>query len=221
MMLQGNESLLTHHLGEVLKRRTPDLMNASAHFAVLVPLVEQNGTLHLLYETRSAKLRHQPHEICFPGGRMEQGESPSDTALRETQEELGIQKSDITLLGALDFIAHRANFILHPILGVVAASALESLALNPDEVESTLLIPLSHLLETPPLEYQYDLTPHVSDDFPYEIVGIPRNYNWQSGGENVPVYPLEHGSIWGMTGRITHHLCNLIHEHGLEELHHG
>lgn len=218
MMIENNT--LCHQLDLLLAQRTPSLMDASAHFAVLVPLVMQDNQLHLLYELRAAKLRSQPNEICFPGGKMELGESPLDAALRETQEELGIPSSAITILGALDFIAHRANFILHPILAVIDSSAVECLIANPDEVDSTILVPLSHLLDNPPSEYHYALIPEIATDFPYDILGISQDYNWRSGYENIPVYPLDGNAIWGITGRITRHLCTLITEQGLTGCNH-
>ena len=67
--------------------RVPGIMGVRTHYAVLVPVVEWNGKLHLLFEVRSDALRRQPGEVCFPGGRMEEGETPTQCALRETCEE--------------------------------------------------------------------------------------------------------------------------------------
>lgn len=203
MELKGLEALL--------KDRTPGLMDSKRAYAVLVPLVEQNGELCLLYEVRARTLRRQPGEVCFPGGLMEKGESPEDCALRETWEELAIPDRCVRLLGRLDFIAHRANFLMQPVLGVVDSSALDRMAPSPAEVEEVFFVPLSHLLRTPPIEYTYELVPTPAENFPYEIIGIPKNYRWQNGRENVPVYPWEGRAIWGLTGRITRNLISLLH----------
>lgn len=193
-----------------LKTRIPGLMDSRRAYAVLVPLVERDGEPHLLYEVRARTLRRQPGEVCFPGGRMEAGETPEECALRETWEELGIPAQSIRLLGRLDFIAHRANFIMYPILGAVDGGALSPrLSPNPAEVEEYFLVPLSHLLETPPIEYEYDLIPTPAENFPYELIGIPRDYRWQHGKENVPVYPWQGRAIWGLTGRITRNLIQI------------
>lgn len=202
MELKGLEALL--------KDRTPGLMDSKRAYAVLVPLVEQNGELCLLYEVRARTLRRQPGEVCFPGGLMEKGESPEDCALRETWEELAIPDRCVRLLGRLDFIAHRANFLMQPVLGVVDSSALDRMAPSPAEVEEVFFVPLSHLLRTPPIEYTYELVPTPAENFPYEIIGIPKNYRWQNGRENVPVYPWEGRAIWGLTGRITRNLISLL-----------
>ena len=202
MELKGLEALL--------KDRTPGLMDSKRAYAVLVPLVEQNGELCLLYEVRARTLRRQPGEVCFPGGLMEKGETPEDCALRETWEELAIPDRCVRLLGRLDFIAHRASFLMQPVLGVVDSSALDRMAPSPAEVEEVFFVPLSHLLRTPPIEYTYELVPTPAENFPYEIIGIPKNYRWQNGRENIPVYPWEGRAIWGLTGRITRNLISLL-----------
>lgn len=183
-------------------------------FAVLVPLVRRKEGLSLLFEVRAASLHQQPGEVCFPGGRMEPGESPVDCALRETWEELGIPPKSIQILGRLDFIAHRANFIMYPILARVDRAAVDRMTINPAEVGETFQIPLRHLMTHPPLEYNYTLLPSTDGNFPYELIGIPRDYRWQPGGENVPVYPWEGRAVWGLTGRITRHLVRLLQEMG-------
>ena len=189
-----------------LSDREPGLMDAKGRYAVLVPLVERDGEVYVLYEVRAAAMRRQPGEVCFPGGRIEGDETPEQCALRETKEELGIPASSIQLLGRLDFVAHRANFIMYPILALVEASAVENLYPNPEEVGETFLVPVSYLRQNPAQEYRYTLTPTIPEDFPYEKVGISRDYKWQQGGETVPVYPWEDHPIWGLTGRITRHL---------------
>ena len=102
-----------------MSARNPAPMDATHRCAVLVPLVEREGELHLLYELRAAALRAQPGEVCFPGGGMEPGESALDCALREAREELGISPNDIEVLGGLDFICHRSGLVLYPILAQV------------------------------------------------------------------------------------------------------
>ena len=197
------------NLEQTLKARTPGLMDSRRAYAVLVPLVEHRGELHLLYEVRARTLRRQPGEVCFPGGRMEPGETPEACALRETWEELAIPPERIRLLGQLDFIAHRANFLMQPVLGLVDGGALEGMRPGPAEVEEVFCVPLSHLLNTAPIEYEYELIPTPAVNFPYEVIGITRDYQWQNGKENVPVYPWQGRAIWGLTGRITRNLVQI------------
>lgn len=202
-------------LQQNLQARIPGLMDATGKYAVLVPLVEGEEGPALLYEVRAGSLRRQPGEVCFPGGKIEGSESPEACALRETWEELGISRENIQILGRLDFIAHRANFILYPVLARVDREAADRMTLNPAEVGETFQIPLRYLMAHPPLEYSYTLMPSTDDHFPYELIGIPRDYQWQPGGENVPVYPWEGHAVWGLTGRITRHLVQLLQEMGM------
>ena len=65
-------------------RHVPTLQEARSEYAVLLPLLQKPDGLHLLYEMRASSLQHHRSEVCFPGGRMEHGESPAACALRET-----------------------------------------------------------------------------------------------------------------------------------------
>jgi len=197
-------------LEQFLRTRKPGLMDASGRYAVLVPLVEREGKLRLLYEVRAQGMKRQPGEVCFPGGRMEPGEDPIACALRETQEELGIPASAVRVLGELDFIGNRANFIPYPVLGMVADTAADYLKPNPAEVGETFEVPLEHLRKGPELEYEYRLRPEFGAEFPYEKLGITPGYRWREGRENGPVYSWQGHTIWGLTGRITRHLTDLM-----------
>lgn len=188
---------------EHFRHHQPTLQEAKGLFAVLVPLIEKEDGLYLLYEVRSAGLRHHTSEVCFPGGRMEKGESPVECALRETYEELGISPDAIDILGQLDFIYLRSEGLMFPVLARVEESALSSIRRSEDEVADTFLVPLRYLQDNPPTRYRYELRPQVDDAFPYDEVQTPPHYTWISGQMEVPVY---HGlpyPLWGLTARIT------------------
>ncbi len=203
---------LETRLCDLLGSRTPGLMEVRHKCAVFVPLVKKGREYSLLYEVRSGSLRRQPNEVCFPGGGMEPGEGPVDCALRETEEELGLSREQITLLGELDVLVHRGSTVLYPVLGLVEFEALSELEINPDEVEEVFLVPLRHLLTTQPEVYHYPLVPQPEEDFPYEKLGISRDYSWIPGYESGPIWPWEGRTIWGLTGKITRHLLDLIRE---------
>lgn len=183
----------------------PGLLGSGREYAVLVPLVETAQGLYLLYEVRSAGIR-QPHEVCFPGGRMESGETPTFCALRETQEELGILPEDITVLGLPDFLHLRSEALMHPVLAGLDSSALRHISPNPDEVADTFLISVQWLLDHPPTLYRYPLRPMVEPDFPYDEVHISPAYPWDDGQMEVPVYRGLPYPLWGLTARITYYL---------------
>ena len=195
-----------------ISAHVPGLLDGRRSYAVLVPLVEREDGLHVLYEVRALTLRRQPGEVCFPGGHIEVGETPEQCALRETEEELGIPMDQIRVLGRLDFIAHRANFIMYPMLALVDGKTVDNMSVCEAEVGQTFEVPLSYLLSTEPIEYDYELIPTPARNFPYEVLNIPRDYKWQIGSENVPVYPWQGHAIWGLTGRITRHLARMVRQ---------
>lgn len=205
-------SELLKQINKGISAHTPGLLDGRRSYAVLVPLVEREDGIYVLYEVRAMTLHRQPGEVCFPGGRIEAGETPEQCAVRETVEELGIPEESIHILGRLDFIAHRSNFIMYPILAVVDEAVLTSMRPNEAEVGEVFQVPLEYLLETNPIEYDYELVPTPARNFPYELLKIPKDYNWQNGRENVPVYPWQGHAIWGLTGRITRHFIQLLRQ---------
>lgn len=190
---------------EALRRRyaghVPGLLGAEGSYAVLVPLLETPSGPELLFETRAAALR-QGGEVCFPGGRMEAGETPESCALRETEEELSIPRGEIELLGPSDFICSRRGFLLHPVVGIVSPAGLERMRPSPAEVAEAFTAPLDFFRRTPPVLARYQLVPRMPEDFPYEAAGIPRDYPWSRGTVEVPSWRCGGRVIWGMTARI-------------------
>lgn len=197
-----------------LAHHTPKLMDSSREFAVLVPLVEQDGALSLLFEVRAESLRRQPGEICFPGGKMEEGETSIQSALRETEEELGLSAGHFEVLGQMDFLAHRANYLIHPVLATCRGEALDDLRLNGDEVAEIFCVPLRHLQNHPNLVGHCTLNPMPEDGFPYELLGVPEDYRWKAGRETICAYHWEDKVIWGITARIVRNLLRQLEVEG-------
>lgn len=186
-----------HFLGHV-----PGLMGQRSSYAVLVPLVEWQGQLHILFEVRADTLTRQPNEVCFPGGRMEPGEGPTECAIRETGEELGIPPSAIRPIARLDILYMPRGDLMHPVLAQVEAEAVEHMRPNAGEVKETFLVPVEYFLTREPLVYTYPLEPHVGDDFPYELIGFRDNYRWRGDKVEVPIWDYQGYAIWGLTARI-------------------
>jgi len=105
---------------------------------------ERQETAALLLTRRSAKLRNHPGQWAFPGGKLEQGETPVETALREMHEEVKVDLDPSVVLGRLDDFVTRSGFVMTPIVvwGGVGLNAEP----NPDEVASIHRIPLSEFL---------------------------------------------------------------------------
>lgn len=188
------------------EHHVPDLMGVRRRYAVLCPFVEVEGKPHILFEVRSAQLR-QGGEVCFPGGRMEEGETAAEAAVRETEEELGIPAEEIRLFGSADLHAAQDGMVLHPLLGEITAAGLAAMHPSKAEVEETFTVPLEFFLTTKPEVYTNELTPTLPEDFPYEAVGVSRFYSWRGGRVKVPVWYYEGHVIWGLTARV---LCDVL-----------
>ena len=182
--------------------RTPGLTGVRNHYAVLVPLVEWNSQTHVLFEVRADTLRRQPGEVCFPGGRMEPGEGPTECAFRETWEELGIPASAIRPIARLDGVFLPSDGLMHPVLAQVDAGAVVHMIASAAEVKETFLVPAGFFAQHPPLLYRFPLEPKVDEDFPYDLIGFPKGYPWRTGIHQVPIWTYKGHVIWGLTARI-------------------
>ena len=198
-----------------MEGRKPGAIGQRKDCAVLIPLVEREDGLHILYEQRSTKMKTQPGDVCFPGGRMEPGETPAECALRETEEEIGIPAEKIRVLGQFDSIYEVSHLTMNTVIGVIEGEDLEYLRLNPKEVETVFTVPYRFFLETEPIRYEYEVVQKV-DDFPYEAAGIRKDYRWRVGKNSAPIFHYGEGSerqiIWGLTARITMWLVEKLEE---------
>ena len=201
---------------EFMKNRTPGDIGKRKNCSVLIPLVEIDGELHVLYEQRSSKLKTQPGDVCFPGGVMEQGETPLACAVRETEEEIGIPADRIRIIGQFDSIYEVRNITMHTIIGVIEEEDLQLLNLNPDEVAKVFTVPFKFFEEVEPYIYEYDVVQKV-DDFPYEKVGVNPDYKWRVGRATVPIWHYGEGEdrqlLWGLTALITLWLKQKLEEY--------
>lgn len=105
---------------------------------------EWNTAAALLLTRRSAQLRNHPGQWAFPGGRLDAGETPVETALREMREEVALDISADEVLGRLDDFVTRSGFVMTPI--VIWAGQGAQTSPNPGEVESVHRIPVSEFL---------------------------------------------------------------------------
>lgn len=107
--------------------------------AVLILIIGENHNFNILFTLRSEKLRNHNGQISFPGGRSDSNETPFDTALRETWEEVGIEKQNITILTELtELYVPPSNSIIKPVVGYIDRHP--NIIINPDEVEEAFFV---------------------------------------------------------------------------------
>lgn len=193
-----------------LKKAIPKLDGISQRFAVLVPVISESEELHVLYEVRASMLKHQPGEICFPGGRIEDGEDARQAAIRETCEELGVQRHQIEILAQLNDIVTPYGFLIKCFAAKLKDSTCTSLTPNPREVGELFTVPLSFLLAAQPEVHYAEVVTKPRAGFPFHLIPHGDAYPWRTG--EYPVYFYQYNSkvIWGITARITRNLVDAI-----------
>jgi len=147
--------------------------------AVLVPLFGWPERPGLVFTERRQDMRRHAGEISFPGGRRDEGEDYLDTALREAHEEIGLEASEVEVVGALPPIGtFVTNYKVHPIVGLIRSGL--RFEPNPTEVETVLAFTLDEL----------------RDSFAMRRLvrrGVPIR---------TPTYLVAEHLIWGATARI-------------------
>lgn len=196
--------------------KKPGVLGRDRYFnsAILIPLIKIKGEYHLLFQKRAKEIR-QGGDICFPGGGFEEGidKNFKQTALREIKEELGIKKKDIEIIGQLDTMVTSIGAVVESFIGLVKKKAVKNMKVDKNEVEDTLLIPVSFFQSHKPKEYtlRSEVKPfHIHDDgtkevyFPTEELGLPEAYHkpWGHKRHKVWVYEYENEVIWGLTAVI-------------------
>ena len=157
--------------------------------AVLVPLVNRSGRLQVLFTQRTPHLDDHASQISFPGGRVEAADAGrEETALRETEEEIGIPRARVTLLGKLPDYEIPSGFRIVPVVGWIEPPF--ELKPDPFEVAEVFEAPLEHFLD--PGSYQRR---------EYRLRGRHRHYM---------AVPYAGRYIWGATAGMLYNLCRML-----------
>ncbi len=174
--------------GELRSFVAPDHARRSA---VLALICEKESTLSLLLTLRSERLASHKGQFSFPGGRMEEGESTLQTALRETEEEVGITPDHVQVLGALsELYTPPSNSQIFPI--VAYCNDLPTLQHSPHEVQETRLVALDDLLHRHAVEEEWDYRGTIM---------------------TVPFWRLDHPTpLWGATAIIISELVAMYQD---------
>jgi 8-oxo-dGTP pyrophosphatase MutT (NUDIX family) len=157
--------------------------------AVLIPLIPRDDDIHVLLTQRTPHLKDHPSQISFPGGRVEGGDQDRiETALREAEEEIGLAREHVMVLGSLPDYDMPSGFRISPVIGWIEPPV--TLKLDPIEVDSAFEVPLSYLLN--PANHQYRR---------YEFNGRSRDYL---------AMPYEGRYIWGATAGMLQRLSQQL-----------
>lgn len=209
--MKWGEKLNAQEIIQKLENRKPGILGSEkfSKYSVLLPLIQSEDEWHVLFEVRSSKLRRQPGEICFPGGRMDPSdENEQHTAVRETSEELGISEKSIVNIFPLDYMISPFGTIIYPFVGFIEHP--EDIRPNASEVDSIFTVPLSFLKDTKPEIFQVEYKVMPEKNFPLNQIPGGENYNWQTRKMDECFYFYEDKVIWGLTARILKHFIEII-----------
>jgi len=157
--------------------------------AVLVPLAGVDGDLSIICFQRTHEVADHKGEICFPGGSVELDDRDAiDAALREANEELGLARDQVDVLGTLDDVhTSVSNYVITPVVGHLPR--VPALVPDPLEVARPVIVPLADLTKP-------------------GVEGIEWR-EWRGTQRKIYYYPVADGRIWGATARILHNLLTI------------
>lgn len=148
---------------------------------VLVPLLIQNGNARIFLTKRSSALKHHPGQVAFPGGKQDDGDSGIvGAALREASEEIGLDPSNVEVLGEMPTHETVTGFNVTPVVGLIR-SPFDPVP-EPGEVDEVFHVPLSHVITPANFSVQWRY--------------------WQGTRRRYYTVPFGPYYIWGATARI-------------------
>lgn len=157
--------------------------------AVLVALWQRHDETCVILTKRASHLQHHPGQIAFPGGKVEPFDAgPEATALREAQEEIGLEPQNVTVIGRLPTHETVTGFAVTPVLGLIRDDFVPKH--DPGEVEEVFTVPLAHLLS--PLRYAIE------------------GRMWRGQHRRYYAVPWGPYYIWGATARILRGLAERV-----------
>jgi 8-oxo-dGTP pyrophosphatase MutT (NUDIX family) len=158
--------------------------------AVLVPLVHRDDEINVLLTQRTPHLNDHANQISFPGGRVEDCDRDRiETALREAEEEVGLQRKRVEILGSLPDHELNSKFRVSPVVGWIEAPF--ETRLDPFEVAEVFEVPLTHFLD--PANHQR------------------RNYRFMGRERHYMAMPYRGRYIWGATAAMLYSLYRHLH----------
>ena len=178
-----------HRLNEPLPGEIALIPSPARHAAVLAPIVAHDGGATLLLTQRAAALRDHSGQIAFPGGKIEPGESPLDAALREAEEEIGLSRDTIEILGCLDPYQTSTGFRVFPLVGLVRPPL--ALTVNGAEVDEVFETPLAFLMNA--ANHQRE------------------RRQWQGRERQFYAMPYQNRYIWGATAGMIRNLYERLY----------
>ena len=174
--------------------------------AVLIPLVEIDGKIHVVFDIRGEGIA-QAGEVSFPGGHVELGETAELAAVRETCEELLVSENQVEILAPMHRMTDRGNLIVDSFLGVIHNY---SGSFSKDEVSGIFTVPLDWLLEYEPEIHSAETVFIPGENFPFALIPGGRDYQFIHFPKRFFFYRTQDAVIWGLTAELLYHALHRL-----------
>ena len=157
--------------------------------SVLIPILTFKKDLEILLTKRSNNLKNHPGQIAFPGGKKDKSDSSSiETALRETQEEVGLNPKNVEIIASLPSHKTATGFVIKPYLGLINQPFSETL--RQGEVDEIFTVPYEYILNEKNFSIQ--------------------TRKWNGSQRSYYVVPYGPYYVWGATARILLNLSRAL-----------
>lgn len=190
---------MMNNLKEIFGNRHSKAIGEFSKSAVMILLVDDEEELSIVFEVRAHKLRSQPGDVCLPGGKVELDENPREASIRETMEELNLERDQIEIIGDMDYYISPYGNIMYAFVGKLKYGEIDP---NKDEVHSIFKVPLKLFLENEPLLYKMEIGPVNQEGFPFHLINGGKDYAFRKGYLDEYFYEYKNYVIWGFTAQI-------------------
>ncbi len=185
---------------DILKKTPPSRLQSSIlkHSAVLILLLKNSESYSLVLTERTRNMKHHSGEISFPGGRHDPktDKNKVETALRECEEEIGIDRSEVEVLGQLDDVPTMTGYVITPVVGKIDNGSPKFIR-SEVEVEQIFTIPISFFLD--PKTFREQTMRVEGNKFPIFMFDYHHNSKLHT--------------IWGATAHILVDYLKKIHQY--------
>lgn len=183
---------MQNHIRDLLAKRVKTIIRDLTHkeAAVLIPIFVCNGEYYLLFTQRTENLKYHKGQISFPGGRKDEVDPTLlATAIRESEEEIGLNPADVHIIGELDdFKTLSSSYVISPFVGTIPYPY--NFKANQHEIEKIIEVPLASLLDE--RNWRVEVR---------EWNGLPLTNEYFTYNGDI---------IWGATGRILKHFLTIL-----------
>jgi len=190
---------MINKLEKIFHNRNSKVIGEFDESAVMILLVEEEEELSIVFEVRAHKLRSQPGDVCLPGGRVELDENPKQASIRETMEELNLERDQIIMIGDMDYYISPYGNILYAFVGFLKYGEIKP---SEEEVHNIFKVPLKFFLENEPLLYKMEIGPMNQIGFPFHLINGGKDYKFRKGYLDQYFYEYNNYMIWGFTAQI-------------------